>query len=164
VSLTTRKNQAQAQASAGLDLARRAAPRIGQGVQSARDWTAPRVGQGVHHTRRWAAPRIEQLGRALQETVAPKVSGVLTDTAHRIEPSDQARKRRRWPRVLTGLAIVAAAGGALGALLRRRAATVIEEVMAEDEAVLQAVPEAGEKQDSEAPAADVEVGVNGRAH
>jgi hypothetical protein len=203
VSLTTRKNQAKAQASAGLDLARRTAtqvtplaknasttaaqsmqdarnwaaprigqgvqtareqalPRIGEGVQSARVWAAPRIEQGVHRARSWAAPRIEQLGRALSETVAPKVSDALTQTAHRIDPSDQARKRRLWPRVLTGLAIVAAAGGAIGAMLRRRSAKLTEEVIAEDEAVLQAVPEAEEKQDTESPLADAEAGSNGR--
>jgi hypothetical protein len=188
VSLTTRKNQAQAQASAGLDLARKAAtqvtplaknasttaaqsmqdartwaaPRVGQGVQNAREWAAPRVEKGVHHARGWAAPRIEHLGRALQETVAPKVSGALEQTARRIEPSGPAGKRRMWPRLLTGLAVVAAAGGAIGAMLRRRSAKLTEDVIAEDEAVLQAVPEADETQDSERPLADVEAGSNGR--
>jgi hypothetical protein len=187
VSLTTRKNQAQAQASAGLDLARKTATQVTplaknasttatQSLQSAREWAAPRVGQGVHHARGWAAPRIEQAGRALTETVAPKVSGMLTDTvapkvsgvltetAHRIEPSGQSGKRRMWPRLLTGLAIVAAAGGAIGAILRRRSAKMTEDLLADDEVVIQPVPEARQDQDSDQPLADVEAGSNGRVH
>jgi hypothetical protein len=197
VSLTTRKNQAQAQASAGLDLARKTATQVTplaknasttatQSLQSAREWAAPRVGQGVHHARGWAAPRIEQAGRALTETVAPKVSevltdtvapkvsgmltdtvapkvsGMLTETAHRIEPSGQAGQRRRWPRLLAGLAIVAAAGGAIGVILRRRSAKLTEDLLADDEVIIQPVPEAREDQDGEPSLADVEAGSNGR--
>jgi hypothetical protein len=173
VSLTTRKNQAQAQASAGLDLARKTATQVTplaknasttatQSLQSAREWAAPRVGQGVHHARGWAAPRIEQAGRALTESVAPKVSGMLTDTAHRIEPSSHSGKRRMWPRLLTGLAIVAAAGGAIGAILRRRSAKMTEDLLADDEVIIQPVPEARQDQDSDQPLADAEAGSNGR--
>jgi hypothetical protein len=41
----------------------------------------------MHKTRAWAAPRMERTGHALQETVAPKVSALLTSAAQRIEPN-----------------------------------------------------------------------------
>jgi hypothetical protein len=44
----------------------------------------------MHKTRAWAAPRVERTGHALQETVAPKVSALLTSAAQRIEPNGRA--------------------------------------------------------------------------
>ena len=171
MSLTTRKKQAQAQASAGLDLARQTATRVtpvakdaaarvtpavkdasakispavqdaaakvtplaktagetakqagvaaAQSAQSAGEWVRPRIEQGVHHARVWAAPRIEQAGHSITETVAPKVSGMMTATARRVEPDSEARKRRLWPKLIAGAALVTALGGIFAALRRRR--------------------------------------------
>jgi len=44
----------------------------------------------MRRTRTWAAPRVERTGHALQETVAPKVSALLTSAAQRIEPNGRA--------------------------------------------------------------------------
>src|SRR5215469_10920666 len=44
----------------------------------------------LRKTRAWAAPRVERTGHALEETVAPKVSALLTEAAHRIEPDGHA--------------------------------------------------------------------------
>ncbi len=40
----------------------------------------------VHRGRAWAAPKVERSGHVLQDTVAPKVSSLLTSAAHLIEP------------------------------------------------------------------------------
>lgn len=40
----------------------------------------------VHRSRQWAAPRVERSGHVLEETVAPKVSHLLSSAAHLIEP------------------------------------------------------------------------------
>jgi hypothetical protein len=140
----------------------KAVPRVTQGVQDAREWTAPKVAQGVLSARVWAAPRIEQAAQTLQETVAPKVSGALTATAQRIEPPAAAVKRRRWPRLLAGLALVSALGGIAAAIARRRNAQLTDDIMMEEE---------GLTEDGQAPDAarsgdplliEAEVGANGK--
>lgn len=40
----------------------------------------------LHLGRAWAAPRVERSGHVLQETVAPRVSSLLTSAARLIEP------------------------------------------------------------------------------
>jgi len=184
MSLITRKNKAQAQASAGLDRARQAATRVtpmaksasvtaAQGVNDAREWAAPRIERSVNDARGWAAPRIEQaaqtlqesvapkVAQTLQETVAPKVSGMLTATAHRIEPSVQAPKRRLWPRLVAGLAVATAAGGAIAAIVRRRNARLPDDMMPDDD-MPQDAAEADASQLSEQAMADAELGANGK--
>src|SRR5450755_3723455 len=75
--------------------------------------------RGVHRTRVWAAPQLERSGQVLEDTVAPKVSAVLSAAAQRIEPVKA--RRPRWPKVV-GLSILAAASAAAAAaILRRRA-------------------------------------------
>jgi hypothetical protein len=160
VSLTTRKNNAQPQAGAGLDRARQAAtrvsplarsagtaaaqgvqsarewaaPRLGKGVEGARGWAAPRIEKGVRGARGWAAPRIEQAARGLQDNVAPRVSEMLEASARKIEP-DAESKRRVWPRLLAGLAVITAAAGAVAVVLaRRRSAPQPDDAMSQDEA------------------------------
>jgi hypothetical protein len=68
--------------------------------------------------RAWAAPQVERTGKVLQDTVAPKVSDMLSSAAERIDPAKP--KRGRW-RLPVGIAagITAAAGGA-AAILRNR--------------------------------------------
>ena len=212
MSLTTRKKQAQAQASAGLDLARQTATRVtpvamdaaarvtpavkdaaakvtpaakgaagrisplartagetarqagvaaAQGVQGAGEWARPRLAQGVHHARVWAAPRIEQAGRSLSETVAPKVSDMVTAAARRVEPDSDARKRRLWPKLVAGAAVITALGGIFAALRRRRVLPD-DVVMPEDTPDDMADPqEPDSEREGEETIVEAEVGVNG---
>src|SRR5215472_13396529 len=69
-------------------------------------------------TRAWAAPRVERTGKVLQETVAPKVSDLLSEAAERIDPAKPKRGRWRLP-VGLATAVAAAASGA-AAVLRKR--------------------------------------------
>lgn len=66
----------------------------------------------------WAAPRVERTGNALQERVAPKVSAMLAATARRMDPAPPIR-RRRWPKIVAGI-LVLAAGSAAAAVVRGR--------------------------------------------
>lgn len=73
--------------------------------------------RGFLRTRAWAAPQVERSGRVLQDTVAPKVSNVLSSAAKRIDPAQP--RGRRWKKPV-GLATLTAAGGAVAAFLRSR--------------------------------------------
>ena len=106
-------------------LARTAVPMVKTAGTTARDsargaaaWAAPRV----NGARAWTAPRIERSGLAIKDTIAPKISEALTATARRVDVTtprlDVAARRRRWPRVVAGTAILAAVGAAI--VLRRR--------------------------------------------
>jgi hypothetical protein len=86
-------------------------------VQDARDWATPRV----QDARVWAAPHVEQAGLAVRDKIAPAVSSVLVEAAHRLD----VPKRRRWPRVLAGAALVAAVGSAIAAIVLRRRSDVM---------------------------------------
>jgi hypothetical protein len=72
----------------------------------------------VDSARVWAAPRVERTGITVRDTVAPKVSDVLVATARRLEKSEP--KRRRWPRRVATVAVLAAVGSAVAALAVRR--------------------------------------------
>ena len=71
----------------------------------------------VLRTRAWAAPQVERSGQALRDTVAPKVSAVLSSAARKLDPAQP--KHRRW-RKPAGLATLTAAGGAAAAFVRNR--------------------------------------------
>ncbi len=75
----------------------------------------------VHKTRAWAAPQVEHAGQVLQDSVAPKVSALLSAAARRLEPAKPPR--RRW-RKLAGISMLAAAAaaaaGAVAAVVRNR--------------------------------------------
>jgi hypothetical protein len=71
----------------------------------------------AHKTRAWAAPRVEHAGQVLQDSVAPRVSALLSAAARRLEPAKPPR--RRW-RKLAGVAMLAAAAGAVAAVARIR--------------------------------------------
>src|SRR5260370_38701126 len=60
----------------------------------------------VHRTRAWAAPQLERTGQVLQDTIAPKVSAVLSSAAQRLEPPQPRRGRRRK---LAGVSMLTAA-------------------------------------------------------
>jgi hypothetical protein len=136
MSLMTRKNTAAAAKQRALDTASQVpvmARSAGQTAktaslaarQSAEDavaWAAPRV----QDARSWAAPHVEQAGvavrdkiaPAISEKIAPTISAALVEAANRLDPSPPRRKR--WPRVLAGFAMVAAVGSAVAAIALRR--------------------------------------------
>ena len=68
-------------------------------------------------TRALAAPRVEHSGQVLQDTVAPKVSAMMSEAARRLAP---AQPRQRGWRKPVGLATLTAAGGAVAAFIRNR--------------------------------------------
>jgi hypothetical protein len=132
MSLMTRKNTGGAKqravdtASQVVPLARNASVAARQTArQSAEDamaWAAPRV----KDARTWVAPHVEQAGiavrdkiaPAISEKIAPAISEVLVEAAHRLD--DSAPRRKRWPRVVAGFAMVAAVGSAVAAVMLRR--------------------------------------------
>jgi hypothetical protein len=91
-------------------------------------WATPRV----DGARAWAAPYVEEAGLAVRdkiapaisEKIAPAISDALIDAAHWLDVS--APRRRLWPRVLAGIAMVAAAGSAVAAAVLRRRPTGME--------------------------------------
>jgi len=109
-------------------LARAAVPMTKTAGMAARDgarrtatWAAPRV----NGARAWTAPRIERSGLAIRDTVAPKIYETLTATARRVDVTaprvvDVTARRRRWPEVVAGTAMLVAAGAAAAVVLRRR--------------------------------------------
>jgi len=110
-------------------------PMARQGADVVVAWANPRV----RGARVWAAPRVEQAGFAVRDQVGPAVSAALIDAAHRLDAQvspavsaaliDAARrlddspprpKRSRWPWVLAGIGLLAAAGSAAAAIMMKR--------------------------------------------
>jgi len=85
--------------------------RYGSGARTA-------AGRGVHRTRALAAPQVERVGKALEDSVASKVSAMLSSAARRLEPAKP--RRRRW-RKLAGISLLTAAASAAAAASRNRA-------------------------------------------
>ena len=85
-----------------------------QGTENVVIWVTPHVDKA----RAWAAPQIERGGIAVQETVAPRVSEAMVTFAHKLDTAPA--RRRRWPRILGSVALLAAAGGAAAAVILRR--------------------------------------------
>ena len=71
------------------------------------------VKQGVYYARGWAAPILVNAADYTTDTLAPKVSSVLRDTARQVSPEDTSRNRLRS--ALTWSAFGAAVLAALGA-------------------------------------------------
>lgn len=69
-------------------------------------------------TRAWAGPQVERTGKVLEDTVAPRVSAMLSSAAERIDPTKPKRGRWRLPAGIAA-ALTAAAGAAAGALRNR---------------------------------------------
>lgn len=101
-------------AGAALDQVRRAAAQLNPYARSVR----AAAGRGVHRARAVAAPQVERAGQALEDSVAPKVSAVLSSAAQRLEPVKP--RRRRW-RKLAGISLLTAAASAAAAIFRNRA-------------------------------------------
>lgn len=111
--------RARAQAArAGAERARRRARETAAQVTPLAASVRTTATQSLYRARIWAAPRLDQTGHAVQERVAPRVAGMLTAAARRVEP-DRSRGRR-WPMVAAGIAVLAAGSGAAAFLLNRR--------------------------------------------
>ena len=91
-------------------------PMARQGADVVVAWANPRV----RGARVWAAPRVEQAGFAVRDQVGPAVSAALIDAARRLDDSPPRPKRSRWPWVLAGIGLLAAAGSAAAAIMLRR--------------------------------------------
>ena len=102
------------------DGARQAAAQLKPAAERARPLaknTGEAARRGFLRTRAWAAPQVERSGQVLQDTVAPKVSAMLSSAAKRIDPAQP--RYRRWQKPL-GFATLTAAGGAVAAFLRSK--------------------------------------------
>lgn len=80
----------------------------------------------LFRTRAWAAPQVERTGKAIQETVAPKVSSMLTTAAERIDPGKPRSGRWRLPVGIAAIAAAAASGAAAIFHSRTKTETVVE--------------------------------------
>ncbi len=100
-----------------VPVARSAGLAARQGADVVVAWANPRV----RSARVWAAPRVEQAGYAVRDQVAPAVSAALIEAAHRLDdPPPPPPKRSRWPWVLAGIGLLAAAGSAAAAIMLKR--------------------------------------------
>jgi len=77
--------------------------------------------RGLHRTRAWAAPRVEHTGQILEDSVAPKVSALLSSAAQRLEP-DKPR-HRRWRTPIAIATVTAAAVAIIRSRTKPRSAT-----------------------------------------
>jgi hypothetical protein len=108
----------------------------------------------VYGARVWAAPRVERTGNALQERVAPKVSAMLAATARRMEPAPPVR-RRRWPKIMAGILMLAAGSAAAAVLRSRRGLGLISKPDASGQHMTAASGPPGGRQMADAETADV---------
>ena len=109
-----------------VPMAKQAGIAARQGAEDAVAWAAPLVEDAVawaaphvDEARSWAAPRLERTGVAVRDTIAPKISDALVTAAHKLDVTP-SKRRRRWPRVLAGIALLAAAASAAAAIAMRR--------------------------------------------
>src|SRR5260221_8494456 len=102
------------------DSARRGAAQLKPAAERARPLaknTSEAARRQILRTRAWAAPQVERSGHVLQDTVAPKVSAMLSSAAKRIDPAQP--RFRRWKKPV-GVATLTAAGGAIASFLGKR--------------------------------------------
>ena len=113
----------------------------------------------VHRTRAWAAPRVERTGQILQDSVAPKVSALLSSAARRLEPPKP--RHPRW-RKLAGISLITAAASAAAAaaavLVRNRRKPDVTTSAAESDADdVAPAAEMSDKQEMASTGADADV-------
>jgi hypothetical protein len=125
-----------------VPVARNAGLAARQGADVVVAWANPRV----RTARVWAAPRVEQAGYTVRDQVGPAVSAALIEAARRLDDPPPP-KRSRWPWVLAGIGLLAAAGSAAAAvMLKRRSQTETfgaEDQMTADSAAPSPDPDAG---------------------
>ena len=113
--------QAVPKAKNAVPLAKNAGLTARHSAEDAVAWAAPKV----NDARAWAAPHVEQVGLAVRDKIAPAISDAIVEAAHRLD-APTAPRRRLWPRVLAGIAMLAAAGSAVAAAVLRRRPTGME--------------------------------------
>jgi hypothetical protein len=69
--------------------------------------------------RGWAAPQVDKASQAVQDSLAPKVSSLLSAAARRLEPDKPQRQPQRWRKV-AGVSATTAAATAFTAAVRSR--------------------------------------------
>ncbi|QXJ22898.1 hypothetical protein AGRA3207_003976 [Actinomadura graeca] len=106
----TRFGRAQEAARHGARLAR-------QRASSAAERIGPATAQRVLVARGWGAPRLRRAAGYVETSLAPRVSGFLSDVAHRVEPPRKERPRRGAVMAMVG---AVAAVGVAGAVVTRR--------------------------------------------
>jgi hypothetical protein len=134
-----------------------------QSAEDAVAWATPRVMEA----RSWAAPHVEQagvavrdkIGPAISEKITPAISSALVEAAHRLDAT--TARRKRWPRVVAGFAMVAAVGSAVAAIMLRRKPDV-SSFVTEDQVPDGGTGSAQGNGSAAAPAAEDE-SVNGRS-
>ncbi|GEM_PF-6725131 len=110
--------QARQMAAAISPKARQAGESVRQGAHGAMEWSRPRV----IAVREWAAPQLQHAGELVRDELAPRASGLLFSAAHKVEVP---RKTRRWPKLVAGMATLAAAASVAALALRRRPGTLL---------------------------------------
>jgi hypothetical protein len=159
MSRTGRNDEPGTKASSPWDRARQAAAQVTPAAAELKPLarsTGAAARRRVHRTRAWAAPQVEHAGRVLQDSVAPKVSALLSSAARRLEPAKPPR--RRW-RKLAGISMLAAAAGAVAAVVRNRRKPEVTTSAAEADADY--VTPAAEMRDGQArTGTDADAGVN----
>jgi hypothetical protein len=112
--VTGLRGQAMQVANQAIPLAQNAGATIRNSANDAVVWATPKL----NDLRTWAAPQIEQAGFAVRDTIAPRISDALVQTARRVEVPKP--RRRRWPGLLVGTLLIAAAASAATAISRLR--------------------------------------------
>jgi|GraSoi_2013_60cm_1033757.scaffolds.fasta_scaffold43566_2 hypothetical protein len=74
-------------------------------------------------TRSWAAPQVERAGQVVEDSIAPRVSSLLSAAARRLEPA--VPRRPRWRKLVGASAVTAAAGAAAAAVRSHRKAGAV---------------------------------------
>jgi hypothetical protein len=116
--MSPKKSNYEAAASIARDRARKTAAQVKPAAAQVRPLaqsTQAAARRGVRRTRAWAAPQVERTGQVLQDSVAPKVSALLSSAAQRLDPAKPPR--RRWRKV-AGIATLTAVGSAIAAAVR----------------------------------------------
>jgi hypothetical protein len=117
-------------------------------------------------TRAWAAPQVERAGQALQDSIAPKASSLLSAAADRIDPARPSRRRRRVLAGASAAAVAAAIAAAVRSRLRAGASKAPEPAEAGDTASgtetaapeTETTPVAGTENGQRSPGSDVRHG------
>jgi hypothetical protein len=110
--------------------------------------------RSVYRTRAWAAPRVEHTGQVVEDSVAPKVSALLSSVAQLLEPDKPRHQRWRTP---IAIAAVTAAAVVAAAIVRNRSkpASTTPEADADDVAP---AAEMGDGQARTSTGADADAG------
>jgi hypothetical protein len=114
----SRAYQAKASAVRAQGRARQATSQASTQVAPLAKNAQEKAGRGLLGARAWAAPRVEAGGVAVQERLAPAVASAMVSAARSIEPPKA--KRRRWPFIAAGVAVLGAGCAAAVQVLRSK--------------------------------------------